>query len=343
MSDFLFAFDYGTLGQMPMLQKRITNPAELIRGTDLYRMLRLCAIEERTCFEECSDWELFSAFSKALALLKGFPTAHLMQALLEECAGVRFPLTEACARDFWNESVAYFEEEHIALCDMLSKDTPLLRCANEGDDGYPSVLDALSLLPTACASFFEWRQGIENSVSDFSARGCREILFALPDEFSFVEPNPYLVGEALGKTRKSKEEYACLISQLFREVSTHATKLDMTVLIKVRKCTDALPMLSYTDRRVGLPRICLCTGDPLICEGTQELAVRLASKFTLALSLSAFPTVHELEAALLSAAARYPVSRIGLIAGVDLRLSRYAHSAARDRVCRIMEKSFEKK
>lgn len=339
MSDFLFALDYGTLEDASVLQKRITNPAELIRGKELYRMLRMCAIEERVRFEECSDWELFSAFLRALPLLRGFPTAYGMQRLLCDAAGVEPPLCEKDALLLWETCVKRFEADGMTFSDLLSVRFPCLYGADAPpNSGALSVMDALSLLPKTCTSFFEWRSVIERAVLRFFECECREILFEVPEGFSFVEPNPYLVGEALGKARKNREESAALVSQLFREICVHAKKRRMTVLIKVRRNADCVLLLRYAEKCVGLPKLCLCTEDPMLCDEVTALAVRLCADFSVALSLSAFPTEHELEAAVRSVAARYSVARLGLITGGDLRLCTYTQATARIQMERIMKK-----
>jgi len=147
----------------------------------------------------------------------------------------------------------------------------------------------------------------------------------------------------LKNTRRTGEESFLLLSQLFRELCVCARRGGASILVEAVRDSDALPLLSYAERTVGLPQVCLAISEPCLNEETAELAAALSPRLTLALSLRAFPTEHELEQALLSAAARYPVGRLSFICAADLRTAAVAQANARRVICRIMEKSFEKK
>ena len=343
MQDSLFAFDYGTGEYAP---KKITNPTELIRGKDLYHMLRLCGVEAEKRLDEWSDWELFSSFARELPSLRGFPLAEFMQSLLRDVAGVPFPLNAENAAAFWRESVSYFERECITPGDALTRDIPRLCRADAPcevlDRSEKMLPDAMSLLPIGCTTLDAWQKEIGTVLSRFSGMGSRVIFMELPCKPSFAEPNPYRVGEILRKTHRRDEDRACLVSQLLREVCVGARSLGMTVLLKVCRYDDALPFLSYIEKTVGLPSICLCSDDPILSKEGQELFARQSERLMVALSLHAFPTEHELNEALLSIAARYPFGRLFFVTGVDLRFARYAQAEAYKRICRIVEKSFEK-
>ena len=345
MSDSLFAYNYGTLQGGLFSSTVLTNPAELIRGEELYRMLRLCGEQECACGDSASDWEVLFAFSKALPSLAGFGAASRMHRLLQKACGMEEGLTKANAHVFWQRGVARFEKERIPLSSFLLQGVPVLTDAStlQEHEGVPLAMDAASLLPCGASSFEEWRAYVKDCIFRFFESGCRTIRFCISHGCEFAEPNPYRVGEILQKKRRSAGEYSILAAQLFREVCTHATPLEMNVLVEAHRDTDALPFLIYAEQSVGLPNLCLATEDPVISLQTQSLAVRCASKFTLALLLSAFPVEHELENALLSVAARYPIGRLTFVTGGDLRLVSFEESDARARICRIMEKNFEKK
>lgn len=347
MNDALFAWDYATLPACCTSLEYVTNPTELIRGEALYRMLRLCGIECDRGIENLSDWELFRDFCECYPMLRGFPAAESVETLLHSVFSLSMPLSREAASELWRACVADLERNKRTFSSFLPLEIAVLGAISDVDRMkercFLPIPDGQSLLPKTKETFDAWRASVRSSFERLSRLGVKTVRLRLPKNFLFTEPNPYTVDRALKKEKRQRVETQLLLSQLFRELCVNARAFGMGILLECDCELDALPLLSYTERAVKLPEIALSLKDPILSEEMQEFLEAAAPRLSLALSVSAFPTELELERAICSVAARYPVGRLSFVTGEDLRLIRFAQEKARVRIGRAFEKSFEKK
>ncbi len=336
----LFASDYGVLSRDFFSVGYVSNAAELIRGEETYRILRLCGIDEGKGGDAASDWELFFSFCKAYPLLRGHLVAERKGELLRAHLGTSLPFSEETAEQLWRESTLHLAASPMRAHALLSHDVPWLCDGEELPDTLPEflspMLDATVLAARRGETFGAWHTRLCTVVERFSRAGCAGVLLRLPADFSFAEPNVYAVGEALGMRRQSREAANLLLSQLVREISEACIACRLPLLLECECGGTVGALLRYVRRTVGIPELCACARDAFARDALLDFAAE--SDIRIALRLADVPTEAELSFSVESLAARYPIGRVRLVTGADLRESAAAQRQAERLLCRITEK-----
>lgn len=321
-----FTADYGTLPPQLFSVGSISNPAELLRGEELYGLLRLCGIEEAENGAAASDWELFRSVGRALPMLAGHPMRARILQLLGDRFGIAEVLCEENCERLWRAAVTFAEKHPFRMEDVLPRErTAWLSGTLALPDGLP---DAVS--PVLCADFFlhtdtvsltDWSAWIRRTAEEYRAHGGEMILLRLSREFSFIAPDPHHVGLALREKRRSAQSNHLLTAQLVREVCVICRENGMRLLIE-SACDGAIcALLEYVKKSVGFPKLFATASDALTRDRLIECMKDASySDVRLAVRLEDLPTKQERAAAWESIAARYPVGRLCVISGADLRM-----------------------
>lgn len=341
----LFASDYGVLGREYFSVEYLTNPAELMRSEEVYRILRLCGSDPCESGALSSDWELFSSFCTAYAMLHGHLTATRIGMLLRERLSLTLPFSVENAAALWHEGVEHLRFAPLRTASLFDTDVPWL-C--DGDTlpeklpaGMPLVLDAAYLIPRSGESLVARRERLREVCTRFLKRGCVGVRLRLAPNTAFVEPNPYAVEQALASRRRDGRTADLLAAQHLREVCEVCIEHRLPLTVECEGGVEIGTLLRYVHRTVGVPRLTVSPKDSAERDALLSLAEELDLR--IALRLRDVPTEREMADTLDSVAARYPIGRVRLITGADLRQSAVAQREAERLLCRFTEKSLEKK
>ena len=326
----LFASDYGVLKRGLFSVRSVTNASELLRSEEIYRILHLCGIPAAEGSEVASDWELFFSFCKAYPLLRGHLVAERTGELLCERLSLSLPLTEENAATLWRESAAHLAAHPLSMSDLTVGAAPWL-CDGETlpaefPERMPHVLDSAVLMPRDAETRAAWNERIRTVLSSLSEQGCVGVRFLTGAAYEFTEPNPYAVDRALATRRRGRDAENLLLSQLLREICGACTETGLPLTVECEGDAAAAELLRYVRRTVGLPPITVSARMP----ATRDALLSLAEEadIRMAIRLSDAPTARELSDTLEAMAARYPIGRVRLITGADLRQSALAQRNA---------------
>ena len=343
MNPTLFAFDYGTLSGAFFSDRYLTNPIELLCSRELTELLYLCGCREAEISEKSSDYQKFRALCRSFPLLDGHPFKEQITSFLNlHFQGLPELSPEACdilwraisdelasnprkGSDFLPKGALFWLSDSLILPSKLPQNVS-------------PILDGNLFLPVSAQSYTLWQKEISSVLSTFYLAGCQRVIVRLDPSFRFVQPSVYHVENALRTEKRTDEQNFLLITQILRELSALCQKQSLALHLLL-ECSghEAVAALRYVQHSVGLPAL------------YWSAATREASEEML--SFSAFPhkndvlwTLHsgymksptELTAALQFAASRYPVGRLSLVTGADLRYV----DIAEERCRRILEKSF---
>ena len=201
---------------MPM--RTPCNPADLLGlGTDpaLIRLLRACGAHEAYITGNASDYDKFTALATALPLCEGHPLRGEVNAKLTKATGLSLPLCPHTAKTHWDAFVdAYLYGKTVAstpsaeVCPLCSPAAPQVYRESE----LIRLPDPLGVRSPDLAS---WSTALETFLPDCTPALCR-----LPDDYTFVRPDPYHAGLAVGKVFRgealTKAEVDLLITQALR-------------------------------------------------------------------------------------------------------------------------------
>lgn len=331
----LFASDYGVLERDFFSMGYLSNAAELLCSEELFRILHTCGIGREES-EKFSDWELFAAFCRAFPMLRGHLVAARMATLITERSGTSLPVSEETAEALWHACADRFSREPVRAETLIAHGVPWLCDGEALPAGFPSsvpfVLDGDVLAARVGETLAQWHRRVRDTVERDHSAGCVGVLLRLPREYSFAEPNPYAIGGALS-ARRNSDASNLLLSQLVREICEACVACGTALTMECACDASVAALLRYASRTVGIPSLCVCAKEA----GTRDALISLAEEMEirLALRLSDTPTEAELSLALDSIAARYPIGRVRLITGADLRQSAVAQRQAERLLCHI--------
>lgn len=347
MAELCFRADYGHISRTFFTQGRITNPAELIRGDALYRLLSLCGADDKQNGASASDWELFSSFCRAYPLAVGHPLARSVAELFR----TRFDITELPCEDnrmrLWNAMVDRLEVCPCVATEVLPSEVGWLCDGLELPDVLPNrlmpVLDGNLLLHLPVGSRETWCSEIGDTVRSFARSGCRECVLRLDADFSFCKPNLYSVGEALKKKKRTWEDVCLLTAQLFRELCAVASEEDVAILLETHCSHTVTELLDFADQSVGLPNLYVSADDRRTRDAViDRMSRQHRNPIAFVIRHADVPSDFELVRTLEDLSGRYPLGRLCLVGGADLRQTRGIQAYMRACLNTVLEKSFEK-
>ena len=326
----LFASDYGVLDDALLHTEYITNPSELLRSRETYGVLRLCGVNADEGSDAASDFELFLSFCRAFPSLRGHLVAARTETLLRETLSLSLPLTEENAASLWREGTERLASAPLRVRSLLDPEIPWLCERKELMGrvllGQSFVYDAALLAPQTGESLSARHSRLLAEAARLSAEGCVGVRLCLPADYRFLPPNPYAVESALARARRNSDERALLLSQQVREVSEACVAAGLPLLIECEGDGSVAELLRYVGRTVGLPTLTVAVRSAQARDAMLTLAE--TQDLRIALRLCDAPTRTEMRQALEAMAARYPIGRVRLITGADLRQSAIARKQA---------------
>ena len=246
----------------------LTNITEWIRCDEILGLLRLCGADERQIGTSGSDYEFFSALCRAMPLLTGHPLKTAIEKALQNELGMTQLLSPDTCDAIWRACAdKLLEDQRLAQ--------PTLSRADGAEWTSPAwralkthlVLDGATLLQTNASSWSEWEAEMRSSLDDFGRRG-GSIVRLSPDAAACAEiPNLYRVEQSL----KSGEASPMLTAQVLRFLAVELQKRDLWLWIDTAFCgKDALNLLGYAERHVGLPCLIWTGNAPDTCQAFFE-------------------------------------------------------------------------
>lgn len=344
MNRVRFTCDYGWI-PLPFLQLRfVTNPTELLWSEDCARLLRLCGCHKSEIGAAASDYERFQTLCRMFPLMKGHPMYDYIPSLLGEYFPTApMPSPNTCDL-LWNEISDELLKRQCSPLDFLPKesvscllptlDIPLL------PPNLTPMLDAALLSEMPAASWQDWRSRVEQTVKHFVVHGARTVRFMLKRDFAFVRPDIYHVERALMSRRRSAEEVCLLQSQLFRDLCEICKHNEAGILLEA-DCAerDAVALLKYTMRSVGMPRLDWCAVGACAEGLTDEQAGVRDFDMRRCLRLSDVLTDAALYDTIRKIAVNYPSGNLGIVTACDLRYLSAARKKASDALDLALEKT----
>lgn len=333
MQEDFFAYDFGVTASEPW-KRPITNPTELIGRDELQALLGLCQTAGAERLDDASDYELFRALCSARPYLLGHSFPLRAEYLLKTCFGISATLSADACDTIWRTCVEQLRESKVTLWDCICKslrDEPIrcllapLALSEELPLQAEPVLDGTFLCRTVTSSWKAWEAEMQAVLDGFGRRGCSSVFYRLPKDYTDVAPNPYSVEQVL--TPKTKNEHL-LLAQGFRFLSEACAKRGWTLLLRV-ECNpeDALALLKRTERTVGIPTLVWTTSRTDVRDTLLDFTAQShSSTVRCGLFLADHPSDLELDLALSTLAARYPLGRLAVLSGVDLRHAAYERS-----------------
>lgn len=177
-----------------MVQPR--NPAELVglgRDPMMARLLRACGTQEACVTGRASDYDQFLALASAMPLCEGHPIRDQVHAALREATGLTADLCPHTARAFWDA----WTELYWLGRDRASK--PLHGPCPFCEPVRPKVWTEAELdrLPSPLDVVPRDAEGWTEQVQEVFLKQSGPIVCTLPEDYTFIRPDPYHVREVL--------------------------------------------------------------------------------------------------------------------------------------------------
>lgn len=344
MENEFFMYDFGFF-RSDSFNKTITNPTDLFDRDTIWGVLKVCQTKENSLRNSASDYELFRALCDVRPLLFGHPLPHRCEYLLKTCFGIALPLNSDTCDEIWQVCAEKLWEHPMTLWDCIRKtlsDSSIPRLLESdrlpavAPNGMEPVLNGNSLCDTCATSWNVWKNEMQNVLEAFEEMGCRSVYFQLPKDFCDIEPNVYSVEQALSGKRKDKN---LLTAQAFRFLCEAVLSRDWSLILRAEcKEYDVISLLKRAERTVGLPHLIWTTAnvntrDALLSFPFQDHK----NGIQCGICLGDYPSDTELEAAISAYAARYPIGRLAVIWGGDLRYTAYERERFEKQVQTILK------
>ena len=338
MQQDFFLYDFGEVAA-DQWKRLINNPVDLVGREAIQALFGLCQIKETALPESASDYELFRALCSISPLLLGHPLPQRLAFLLKTCLNVSLSLSSNHCDAIWTACRESLCETPMTLWDCICKTIPntSIRClltpssvSAELPQNAEPVLDGVHLCSTTSTSWKTWENEMQVILDSFANRGCRSVFYRLPQQYADVEPNPYAVGQVLSKNAKGE---SLLFAQGFRFLSEACAHRGWTLLLLAEcRAKEAVALLERTERTVGLPAVVWMT----VAADTRDALLDFTAKahqstVQCGISLADYPSDTELDLALSVYAARYPIGRLAVFSGGDMRHA--AYERARFQIC----------
>lgn len=342
MNQQIFAADYGTLPHRFFSTGNLTNPTELIQSRELTALLYLCGVGEAELGDRASDYEKFKALCRSFPLLDGHPLKGQITAFLKKhFQGLPEPSPSTCDL-LWRQISDQLSHSPKKGTDFLPKKeiswlSDTLHLPLELPKNISPILDCHLFLDSKATSYADFQEEICAAFSAFLKAGSKSVLFRLDRAFRFVQPSVYHVECALRSKKRTREQTDILTAQILREISVLCNEKNVPLRLLLEcEGEECLSLLRYADRSTGLPALFWSAADRRGSEAMLSFASRPhQNEMRWALHCGYLASPAERSFALQFAAARYPVGRLTLVSGADLRYI----DAVQDHYGQILEKS----
>ncbi len=328
----------GSFSEQHLSDTPILDPTELIRTDDADALLRFLQEDPTVPFR--SHYDFFAALCRAIPKLAGHPYPQVCAYLLKACLQIDLPLCEENTEELWRlASRRLFDApkrlwEHISSAFECPSVAVLIE-ASRAPSGLPVGMQPVLLgntLPTDGTDWASLRIRLCECLDRFVAAGCTTVYFELCEAMCSVIPDLYHVNQALRAANRTEKEQVLLSCQIFRFLCEECQMRELRM--HLRLCEHAEELLQVMDRQVGLPHILWSSeSTDLRNKWLKDTVNRPQARMQYALLSKDYPSQGELSEALQALAARYPIGKTILIAGVsELRLAPYEYN----RLCKCL-------
>ena len=320
-----FEEDYGTLWSTDVLFSPASNITELWWDEEMQALLNL-HLASHPQEKITSDYEKFRFLCERMPYLKGHPVSRHCRDFLHRYFACDLPMETDTCEAIWAHCADVLQTEPRSVSDLFSKHKPM-RLLWSGD-GLPEACGGIIpiptdhvLLPRGAVTWQKWLDECTKTLDRFAACGADRVYMELQDDYVFCAPDPYHVGVAAEKERRSHEDNCILVSQLFRHLSVYCQRNQWAIYLSVGACGgEAVKLLSYAEGTVGLSRVLWSTENHTTRDTLTAFAKRPHSVPVLpVIRLCDHPSDVELTAAIEAYAARYPTDLLRFACGGDLR------------------------
>ncbi len=262
---------------------RYRNPADLLgldRDPHLHRLLRACGVEEARITGGASDYDKFLALAEAMPLCEGHSLQAKINETLQTETGLTASLCPHTARHFWEAwvEVQWYGRKQTfrdlpAVCPHCAFCEPTV----VGDDDLTELPDPLAVYE---AELSAWSHSLEEVF--FSVTG-KIVTFRLPEDYSFVRPNPYHAGEVIrklfGREVPTFRERDLLLTQALRVWGQASLQIRWggEFLLRGGHPEAVAALLAYLDASRALPPLIWIPDDPADAGAVSGLYVRVGT------------------------------------------------------------------
>lgn len=243
------------------------NPIHLVgidRTPALVRLMRACGTEETCITGRASDYEKFLALATALPLCAGHPEVERVKTFLTQATGLTAPLCPHTAPAYWKvwaDRHWYGREEASvalpAVCPFCATVAP-----GQWSD-LTALPDPLAVLATHLG---DWSRALEVAWTQSG----RHPLIALPDDYTFLRPDPYHADLAVKKLSAGEPltsaEQNLLLTQALRVWGVAAVRDSdvegKTLILHGGDAAQVNRLLDYLSASKALPTMAWIPRDP---------------------------------------------------------------------------------
>ena len=249
-----------------------TNLTELWEGEAQRELLALYAASVGRGRPLYSDFDRFLALCEILTFADGHDEQARCRKILAEDLGIDSEPTPENAGQIWKRSAEQL---------LLKPRAPIEKVFDTSAYRKSQALD----LPMAAASIgipTRFWAGEAESIAQWQndlrewqgAQDMDVVSVSLSDDFVFVSPNPYSVKRALASSNRTAGERDLLMAQTLRELSPLLQSREGGLRLWVGDCGDeAVKLLSYMEKSVGLPSVTWSTASPSSHEALLDYSV----------------------------------------------------------------------
>ena len=293
--------------------RKFRNPADLLgldRDPHLHRLLRACGAEESRITGGASDYDKFLALADALPLCEGHPRREEINRMIQDATGITAPLCPHTARAVWET----WTERHWhggggqpafrglpAVCPHCEPCEP----THIGVDDLAELPDPMAVCATDLST---WSHNLAEAILAVTGR-----LAAvwLPEDYSFVRPDPYHAGEVIRKLAAREaptpRERDLLLTQALRVWGQAALKIRAGggFLLYGGSPEAVVALLAYLDASRALPSLIWIPDDPADAGAVSGLYACVRT----GMDLSSCTSAEERERRISAYAAAAPIGR----------------------------------
>lgn len=306
------------------------NLTECLDGEMLARILHFT--REKDGRMPTSAYERFRALAELSDELYLHPILDELAYLLAEGFGITEELTPTSCDRLWRRSSdLLLEQADIAeACRTLLLHRPWPRKAEidpfSGDLSrqlLSSLPELSSLVETQARSRLAWEKEIADTLDAMKKQGKSHFLFTVPEDYTFVRPDPYHVDQAIAAEVRKEETRDLLLSQCLRQLFLLSAMHGITPVLHLRgRAEPILALLTFLGRSIALPRLCIAAEqrEELAC-AIEEVGRERIPNVGFAIRLADHPADADLHEAICSAARRYPFGRLCFICAEEVSVA----------------------
>lgn len=252
---------YNDIQTAELPTRHASNLTELWWNEEQAALMNLYAVTIGVGQPLYSDYDRFRALCRMMPYMEGHNEAERCKNILKKL-GITLPICMEYCDAIWRAA------SDILLMHPQWTLKMEIEAANDSDISFdlpsmpPPVPIEERFLNCVWNGYEEWRDAIL-PLPDSKDDAC--IGVTLEDGFTFVSPHPYRVEQVLGSCERDVKAKSLLVAQLLRILCEKLIKRGSTLHLSVADgAEDAVELLSYLEKSVGLPHMTWSTSDAVL-------------------------------------------------------------------------------